>query len=464
MTAHHDRRDPEPTVSLISLGCSKNQVDSELILSGFIEYGFRMTDAPMEADLVIVNTCGFIGPAKEESVDTILEALEAKKQRPAMRVMVSGCLYQRYPEMVKELAEVDYWLTEPGEAQMEKTVKQVVADMGIGLVRRPGEPEMYRRKVLLSEPGSAFLRISQGCDRTCSFCSIPKFKGGLVSKSVDQLVGDVQWLTTKFGIREINLVAQDLTAFGTDRGGNEFAALLQALEDRTTATWFRLHYIYPFGLTKPVLEFLAKSKRFARYLDIPFQHGDDEMLKIMRRGGTKRTFLDHIRHIRETIPGVALRTTMIVGHPGEKEKHYENCVEFVREAKFEWMGVFPYSTEDSTASGKMTGKVKAQLKDKRAADLMEHFREVREVTAFGLGEVHDALVTEDLGDGMLGCRTEKQAAEVDGLIYVPARKGVQPGSLVRVRIDDADDMDFTGEIVGTIAGGSPKPAPLQLAL
>lgn len=454
----------QPTVSLISLGCSKNQVDSELILSGFIEYGFEMIQEPMKADLVIVNTCGFIGPAKEESVDTILEALEVKKTKPGMKVMVSGCLYQRYPEMVKELREVDYWLTEPGQAQMEKTVKQVCADMNIGTGRKPGEPEMYRRKVLLSEPGSAFLRISQGCDRTCAFCSIPKFKGGLVSKNVEQLVGDVNWLTSKFGIHEINLVAQDLTQFGTDRGGNEFADLLFNLEHRTQAKWFRLHYIYPFGLSKPVLEFLAQSKRFARYLDIPFQHGDDQMLKIMRRGGTKKSFLEHIAQIRETVPGVALRTTMIVGHPGETEAMYENCVDFVREAKFEWMGVFPYSTEDGTAAARIPGKVHKKIKERRAADLMEHFREVREVECFGIGQVHDALVTEEAGEGMLACRTERQAVEVDGVVYVPKMDGVKPGSLVRVRIDEDEDMDFTGEIVEKIAGSSQKPMPQSLPL
>jgi ribosomal protein S12 methylthiotransferase len=436
-----------PTVALISLGCAKNQVDSELILSSFLEHGFRMVDAPESADLVVINTCGFIGPAKEQSVETILDAVAARKRRPGMKVMVAGCLYQRYPHIPRELPEVDYWLGEPRALHVEATVRQVMADMGVGALRVPGEPEMYRRRVLLSEPGSAFLRISQGCDRTCAFCSIPRFKGPLASRTIDQIVRDVDWLTSRFGVHEVNLVAQDLTSFGTDRGGSEFSRLLEALETRTSARWFRLHYIYPFGLTPGMLAFLAQARRFARYLDIPFQHGDDEMLRRMRRGGTRTSFLDWIARIRSILPGVALRTTLIVGHPGEEERHFENLLSFVRQARFEWMGVFQYSTEESTASGRMPGKVHASVKARRAEAAMEAFREVRSVEAFRLGEERDALVVEEGGQGTLTCRTEREAPDVDGSVIVPTVPGVRPGRLVRITVEAAHDMDFSGRIV-----------------
>lgn len=436
-----------PSVSLISLGCSKNQVDSETILSRFLERGFRLVDEPGQADLAVINTCGFIGPAKEESIETILDMIDIKKGRPEMKVMVAGCLYQRYPQIEGELAEVDYWLTEPNALQAEGTVLKVMSDMGMDRFRGPGEPEMYQRKVLLSEPGSAFVRISQGCDRTCSFCAIPGIKGGLTSRAVESLVREVVALSTKHKVHEINLVAQDLTSFGTDRGKNEFLALLKALDEIESVRWFRLHYVYPFGLNKAMLEFLAQSKRFARYIDMPFQHGDDTMLKVMRRGGSMRGNLEYIRQVREAIPGLALRTTILVGHPRETEGRFENLLSFLNDAAFEWLGVFPYSPEENTHSHSLKGRIPKQVQDDRVQQVMEVYRAARGLDAFRLGQMKDALVVEDDGGDDLVLRSETEAPEVDGLIRAPRVAGVKVGQLVKLRLLEDDDLDFRGEIV-----------------
>ena len=437
-----------PSVALISLGCAKNQVDSETILSRFLERGFAMNRDPGHADLAIVNTCGFIGPAKEESIETILDVIELKKQRPGLKIMVAGCLYQRYPEMEKELSEVDYWLTQPGDLQAEQTVLTVMDEMGMDRFRLPGEPEMYRRQVLLSEPGTAFVRISQGCDRTCAFCAIPKIKGGLVSRNLESLVNEITILSTRFGVKEISLVAQDLTNYGTDEGRNQFLELMERLDEIKTVRWFRLHYIYPFGLTRRMLEFLGSSKRFAPYLDMPFQHGDDEMLKVMRRGGSFSGNLKHIEEVRSAIPNVAMRTTMLVGHPRETKRRFENLISFIDEARFEWLGIFPFSPEEGTRSYELGGRVSRAASNTRVDEALSAYREARRTEVFGIGSAKDALVVEideETGEALLRSGTE--AAEVDGVIRAPLVDGVKAGDLVRVHVLDDDDLDFTGSIV-----------------
>jgi ribosomal protein S12 methylthiotransferase len=306
---------------------------------------------------------------------------------------------------------------------------------------------MYQRKVLLSEPGSAFVRISQGCARTCSFCAIPGIMAGLTSRVVESLVREVRALSTKHKVHEINLVAQDLTSFGTDRGKNQFLALLQELDTIDTVRWFRLHYVYPFGLTRPMLEFVARSKRFARYIDMPFQHGDDTMLKVMRRGGSMRGNLEYIRQVREAIPGLALRTTILVGHPRETERRFENLLAFLGEAAFEWLGVFPYSPEENTHSHGISGRIPKQVQDERVQRVMEVYRASRGLEAFRLGQVKDALVVENDGENELVLRSETEAPEVDGLIRAPRVDGVKAGDLVSLRLLEDDDLDFRGEIV-----------------
>jgi ribosomal protein S12 methylthiotransferase len=323
----------------------------------------------------------------------------------------------------------------------------VQADLGVGATHR-GRRVPTARKLLLSEPGSAYLRIAEGCGRRCGFCAIPGIKGALVSETIDRVVADARWLSERFGVREINLVAQDLASFGTDRGPNEIFDLLRALDDQTDVRWFRLLYVYPLSLNRAVLEFIGSSRRFARYLDVPFQHADSDVLKAMRRGGGSLVaYLRHVRSIRRAIPGVALRTTLLVGHPGETERRFETLLEFIREAHFEWMGVFPYSREEDTPSARLSGRVPAPVSERRAVEAMDAFREARSLDSFRLGEVRDALVVEGASDGFLACRTETEAPEVDGQLYVPVKPGVRPGQMVRVRVDEAMDMDFKGELV-----------------
>jgi len=439
------RRAKAPVVSVISLGCPKNQVDSEVIVSALLERGFEFGRRPDRADLIVINTCGFIGPAKEESIDTILEAATAKISRPTTKLLVSGCLYLRYPSIPQELPEVDYWLGKPQEPELDRILTSITTDYGLeSREQTNGQPPS--RRILLSEPGSAFLRISDGCDRTCAFCAIPAIKGALKSDPIERVVADARWLVDQFGIKEINLVAQDLAGFGADRGKNELLSLLRELETQTTAQWYRLLYVYPLSLSTQVLEFVGGARRFARYLDVPFQHASTGLLRKMKRGGTQKAYLDHVREIRRLMPGVALRTTLLVGHPGETEHHFQTLLEFIEEVRFEWMGVFPYSREEGTASARMRPLVPEAVSERRAQEAMDTFRASRQLTSFGLGEIRDALVI-DKHDNNLICRTETEAPEVDGVVYVPQKTGIVLGQLIRVKIDRAEDLDFVGESV-----------------
>lgn len=432
-----------PVVSLVSLGCSKNQVDSERMLSSFVSRGYRYHPDGQQADLLVVNTCGFIGPAREQSIETVLGCAELKKTRPGMRLVVAGCMVERYgEELQRELPEVDYWV----EADVAGSL-EAIAEAELGPARHPLQ-SLGPRSILLNEPGMAYLRISQGCDRKCSFCAIPGFKGRQASVPVETLVEEARSLVEGAGVRELVLNAQDLCRYGSDIGYEPgLAGLVEALLEGTDVRWLRLLYAYPFSLPDRVVELMGQDPRVVRYLEMPFQHADTGVLRAMRRGHGGERFLEYLEGIREAVPGLAVRSTMLVGHPGETPEAFERLCDFVEAARFEWMGVFEYSDEEGTHAETLGEKVDPEVARERAEILRDLFEERRRLDAFRLGEPCDALVGSREG-GRLVCRVEGQAPEVDGLTFVPDPGGIEPGTMIRVVPEEADGMDLLARACG----------------
>lgn len=437
-----------PSVSLVSLGCSKNQVDSERMLGGFVSRGFRYDPDAGAADLVVINTCGFIGPAREQSVETIMQYVASRSGRPSRKVVVAGCMLERYgDELRREIPEVDYWVDGDLAGALDE-----IAQAEVGPVRHPMQT-LGPRRILLNEPGLAYLRISQGCDRTCSFCAIPGFKGKQASVAPEALVAEARALVDEQGARELVLVAQDLCRYGTDIGYKPgLAGLIEELLARTAVPWIRILYAYPFSLPERVVELMASEPRMLAYLDMPFQHADAAVLKTMRRGHTGERFLDLLAKYRSRVPGLVVRSTMLVGHPGETAEGHARLIEFIERACFEWMGVFEYSDEEGTHAAELGGKVKPATARRRAKEARRAFERARRLDAFGLGREQDAVVVR-VEPGLVVARLRSQAPEVDGLTFCEGlaegeAERVAPGSLVRVVPDEALGMDFAARLVG----------------
>ncbi len=429
-----------PTLRVITLGCSKNTVDTEHLLSQVQDrYTVVENDAP--ADVLLINTCGFIGDAKEESIQTILEAVEAKA---AKKIFVFGCLSQRYPkEMPGLIPEVDGWF---GAREQD------------ALVRALGcEPQPVPGRFLTS-PGRpyAFLKISEGCDRRCSYCAIPLIRGAHRSVPIETLVAEAEDLARQ-GIRELVVIAQDTTWYGLDLYKKRaLADLLTALSKVEGIRWIRLHYSYPSSFPEDVLDVMATDPKVCRYMDIPLQHIADPVLEAMHRGIDGAATRALIRRMRERVPGVVLRTTMMVGHPGEGRKEFRELLDFVREARFERLGAFAYSEEEGTFGAEhLRDSVDKRTKARRLDRLMALQQQISlKANRARIGE-ETLVLADDFVDGYYVCRSEFESPEVDGEIIVPLRRqtfgDVDPYSLVgtffKVRIDGASEYDMTAEFI-----------------
>ena len=342
-------------IFLSHLGCAKNMVDTEIFLSHFLKLGFVETESSAHADLILVNTCGFIGPAKEQSIDTIFHHIKNDQAK----VVVAGCLYQRYNDLNQQMPEVDGWL----KSNSYQEVRSLVESLGFHTTTWNSPFDPYER-VLFEKGPHAYLRISEGCNKTCTFCAIPKFKGKMVSRTMDSLISETKGLIDK-GIKEINVVSQDTCNYGVDiygpgAGGNHLLELLKKLVN-TDIERIRLLYLYPLWLKEEFYEFMAKSPKVCNYIDMPLQHCNVEVLRAMKRPGSPQRYLDELSKIRSIIPNVSLRTTFLVGFPGETEAQFQELVSFVAQAKFDWMGAFSYSREESTNSYRLEGRVHHQI-------------------------------------------------------------------------------------------------------
>jgi len=435
-------------VSVVTLGCEKNLVDSE-IMSGLIhERGYELVDRPEDATVVIVNTCGFIDAAKEESVNTILELAELKETGRLKALIVSGCLTQRYKEeLMKEMPEIDGIV---GTGDFHHIADIVEEALGGKKPVRVGHPAFDYDQALprrvMTPRYTAYVKIAEGCDNACTFCSIPLMRGKFRSRSIESVVREVETLAAQ-GVKEICLIAQDSTNYGTDLYGTfKLPELLNRVSEVEGIAWVRLHYAYPGFFTDELIETFDSNPKICNYFDIPLQHSEDLILKRMRRPGRQRDARELIARIRDRMPDAAIRTSLIVGFPGETEEHFERLCDFVREMQFDRLGVFTYSKEEDTPAARLPDQVPDEVKEYRAATLMEVQREVSKLTAAKrIGQEIDVLVERYDGrsDVYIG-RSPYDAPEIDGEVFIT---GCRPeiGSIQRVRVTHAFEFDLAGE-------------------
>lgn len=419
------------TIKLITLGCSKNLVDSEKILGQLPEDRFSLVHEGADAaDIVLINTCGFINDAKEESIDAILEVVEARKKGLVREVIVTGCLSERYMETLRqEIPEVDAWFGARDPAGLFRYLRAAYAG---------SDP----RRFLTTPRHYAYLKISEGCDRTCSFCAIPLIKGNYVSASVDELVREAELLSGK-GVKELLLVAQDLSYYGMDLYGKPLlGALLRALCGVNGIHWLRLHYAYPYKFPDDILQLMASEPKICKYLDIPLQHISDAILYSMRRGHTKKGTLHFLEKIRKAVPGIALRTTLMVGYPGESDREFKELEDFVGEIRFDRLGVFTYSPEEGTRAYGLGDPVPESIKQERAEALMELQAGIsHEKNRSKVGQVLQVVIDSEEKDFFLG-RTEFDSPEVDNDVLVEKAPGLLPGQFIRARIKGASAFEL----------------------
>ncbi len=424
-------------VNIVTLGCSKNQVDSEVLLTQLRGNGIDAVHEAGDDDsrVVVINTCGFIDNAKQESIDTILRYVDAKEEGLVEKVYVTGCLSQRYKDdLQKEIPQVDAWF---GTRDLSRLLRQFNADY---------KKELVGERILTNPGHYAYLKISEGCDRPCSFCAIPLMRGGHVSRPIEELVKEAKNLA-KNGTRELLLIAQDSTYYGLDLyKKRNLAELLDRLADVEGIEWIRLHYAFPAGFPMDVLEVMAKRPTICKYLDIPLQHGSSRMLKLMRRGITREKTEELLAEIRSKVPGIALRTTLIAGHPGETPEDFAEMMSFVERSRFDRLGVFTYSHEESTHAYSMKDDVPAAVKQERMDAVMELQQGISlQLNQSKIGETLKVIVDRVEGGQFIG-RTEFDSPEVDNEVIITSPEYLRQGDFFSVKITDATEFDLSGEI------------------
>lgn len=435
-------------VHLISLGCARNRVDSEVMLGALSQHRWKHSADPQDAEAIIVNTCGFIESAKEESIRTILEAAELKNQHPDKKVVVAGCLTQRYKkQLVKGFPEVDLFLGTDEFSQIGDLLEQEV---------EPGTLKAKRTKYLYDgelpklntlESGAAYVKVAEGCQHTCSFCIIPAIRGPLRSRSINSVVEESKALATQ-GVREINLIAQDLAAYGRDLGEFDLLSLLKELVKISDIEWIRLLYVYPENIDEDFLDFWSKHKNIVPYIDIPMQHGHDDVLRRMNRQVTRRELEATLKRVRSAIPEVAIRTSVMVGFPGETDEEFRALKEFIRESEFDHLGCFIYSQEEGTQAGRMDGQVEQEVAEARLHEIMELQKDIsRKKLDRYVGKRLPVLVKglSEETDYLYEGRLPFQAPEVDGVVYINDGE-VEVGKIQLVEITEAYEYDLVGHI------------------
>lgn len=425
-------------VDVITLGCSKNLVDSEFLIRQFEAGGYSVEhDAPNpRGNIVVINTCGFIGDAKEESIDTILDFARAKKDGRIEKLFVMGCLSERYfDQLGSELPEVDKFY---GKFDW----KALISELGSTY-----RPDLVNERSLTTPAHYAYLKISEGCNRKCSYCAIPIITGKHQSRPVEELVKEASLLAAK-GVKELQVIAQDLSYYGLDLYKKQMLApLVEKLSRIEGIEWIRLHYAYPAGFPNDVLHVMAQNPKVCAYMDIALQHITDNMLKNMRRHVTKSETIKLVNKMREMVPGIHLRTTMITGHPGETEKDFEELLSFVKTAKFERLGVFPYSHEEDTyAWKKYNDDIPAEVKQERADRIMEVQGKIsRELNEQKIGKTLKVIIDRKEEEYYIG-RTEFDSPEVDPEVLITSEKNLQIGDFYNINITGAEDYDLFGSV------------------
>ena len=448
--------DTPTRIGVVSLGCAKNLVDSEVMLGHLGRAGCTFVQDPADADVIIVNTCGFIDAAREESVDAILEAAELKKTGSLKKLVVGGCMAQRYAdELSQSLPEVDAFV---GLDQLDQIVTKAdvtpapTSDLPLLPASLGRSTYLYSDTTprdLATPPWTAYVKIAEGCDHTCSFCAIPSFRGKFRSRERASIVAEAEALGRR-GVREISLIAQDSSHYGRDRGEREgLSQLLEELNNVESLRWIRLHYLYPNTITQQLIETMARCEKVVDYVDLPLQHAHPAMLKRMRRGGSGEAHLKLLDRFRQAMPDGALRSTFIVGFPGETEEEFEALVDFVRAARFDHLGVFTYSHESETTAFDLEDDVPNDVKESRRERLMEVQREIVSARHESrVGRQYEVLVegAHPETEHLLVGRMRGQALDVDGQILINDGTA-EAGSFVSVEISEIAGYDLVGAIV-----------------
>ncbi len=435
-------------VGMISLGCPKNQVDAELMLSRLHDAGYTITNEESSADVVIINTCGFIDDAKKEAIENILEMAALKKEGTIKGIVVTGCLAERFREDIrKELPEVDAVLGIGCNGDIVAAVEQALAGSGFEKFGDKYDLALEGERVLTTPKYTAYVRTSDGCDNCCTYCTIPKIRGRFRSRKTEDIVAETRSLAAR-GVKEIVLIAQDTTMYGRDLYGEpKLAELLDELCKIDGIEWIRMLYTYPDLITDELLDTMARQEKVLNYLDIPLQHCDGDILKRMNRKGDRRSLTALMAHIREKLPDVTLRTTFITGFPGETEEQFTELCEFVHDVRFDRLGCFAYSAEDGTLAAAMPDQIDEQVKIRRSEVIMDaQLRITEEKNQEKMGQVLDVLV--EGYDDYIKClygRTKADAPEIDAKIFfTPAERRAKPGDIVRVEVTDTIEYDLLG--------------------
>jgi len=434
-------------VGMVSLGCDKNRVDSELIL-GSINKFYEITNNPKEAEIIIINTCGFIESAKQESIDTILEMAEYKKTHKCKMIIATGCLTQRYgDELLELIPEIDILMGVNDYMKLHKLIVDFIkTEQRVSSTTYKDEGVNEGERILTTNSHTAYLRIAEGCNNFCTYCIIPKIRGKFRSRSKESILAEATSLVNQ-GVKEIILIAQDLTNYGEDLyGKNELHVLINEISNIKGLEWIRLLYCYPEEITDELIEVIANNPKVMKYLDLPIQHISNNILKMMARKTNKETIIGKINLLREKVPGITLRTSLIVGFPGETEEDFNELCRFLKNYKLDNVGVFTYSQEEGTAAAKLPNQVDEDVKIKRKEKLMNIQRGiVKDLNKLKIGNIYDTIIDGSTGEYYIG-RNYEMAPEIDGLIYITKGKVLKKGDIIKVKITNIMEYDLVGDV------------------
>ena len=436
-------------IGFVSLGCSKNLVDTEVMLRHLHEAGYEITPDETEADVIVVNTCGFIESAKQESIDNILDLAWLKEHRNLKGIIATGCLVERYREQVlAEMPEVDALVGVGSLSRIAEAADAVLAGRrGFSAFDDKESSPLGGERVLTTPPYTAYLKIAEGCDNRCTYCAIPLIRGKFRSRTIEDIVEEAKDLCA-LGVKELNLIAQDTSRYGLDLYGEyRLADLVRAICAATDIPWIRLLYCYPDKITDDLVEELATNPRLLKYMDVPIQHIADPILSAMNRHGDSATIRDTVRRLRERVPGITLRSTAIVGFPGETEEQFEELCAFIKEAKFDRFGAFPYSAEEGTPAAELPDQIDEQVKQDRYDILMATQLPISEaLNEEKIGHCITVLCEgfDPVAESYFG-RSAADAPDIDGKVYFSAPRRVAEGEFITVKITEAMDYDLIGE-------------------
>lgn len=437
-------------IAMIGLGCPKNQVDAEMMLSALIEAGFEITGDTEEADLVIINTCGFINDAKEEAIDNILGACELKKDGIIKGVVVTGCLSERYrEEIMKEIPEVDACVGIGANSKIAEICKSVLSGNKVCEFPSKYDLPLEGGRVLTTPSHYAYLKIAEGCSNNCTYCAIPKIRGKFRSRSMENIVLEAEELA-KQGVKELIVVAQDTTKYGVDIYGEpKLNELVSEIAKIDGIEWIRLLYCYPESMTDELIDVIANEDKVCKYIDLPLQHCNGNVLKRMNRKGDREYLFSLIGKMRKKIPGLVLRTTFITGFPGETEEQFTELCEFINEAKFDRLGCFAYSPEDDTPAAKLKDQIDTDVKNKRAEIIMnEQMLIMEEKQKEKIGAEYDVIVDYFDEDNLLYMgRTYMDAPEIDTSVIISSEEELTQGQIVKCKVIGFDDFDMVAEVM-----------------